>query len=49
MGMDDASGVVLNFKIGVLKELYQRDLISRSQLDKAIKIIILKAREEAKP
>jgi len=29
-------GIELNFKVGVLKELHKRNLITREELDKAI-------------
>jgi hypothetical protein len=36
--MSDYDGIERNFKVGVLKELYKRQLITRDELEKAIKI-----------
>jgi hypothetical protein len=37
--MSDYASVELNFKVGVLKELHKRQLISKDELDIAIKIV----------
>jgi len=37
--MSDTAKLVMNFKIGVLRELHKRQLITREELTKAIKII----------
>jgi hypothetical protein len=38
--MSDTEQITQNFKIGVLKELHKRNLITRDELEKAIKITI---------
>ena len=35
--MSDSASLEMNFKIGVLKELHKRNLITREELDTAIK------------
>jgi len=37
--MSDTASIVLNFKIGILKELHKRQLITRDELEKAIKAV----------
>jgi len=37
--MSDTASLILNFKTGVLKELHRRQLISKEELEKAIKAI----------
>jgi len=37
--MSDTASLEQNFKIGVLKELHKRNLISREELDIAIKAV----------
>lgn len=37
--MSDSASIELNFKIGVLKELHKRNLITREELDRAIKAV----------
>jgi hypothetical protein len=37
--MSDIVGLELNFKVGVLKELHRRQLLTREELEKAIKAI----------
>jgi hypothetical protein len=37
--MSDYARVELGFKIGVLKELHRRELITRDELDRAIKTV----------
>jgi hypothetical protein len=37
--MSDYQNIELNFKIGVLKELHRRELITKEELEKAIKSI----------
>jgi len=37
--MSNNASIELNFKIGVLKELHKRQLISRDELDKVIKAV----------
>jgi hypothetical protein len=38
--MSESNAIVQNFKTGVLKELYKRQLITKDELEKALKIII---------
>jgi len=35
--MHDSEHITLNFEVGVLKELYKRNLITREELDRAVK------------
>ncbi|MDR0493899.1 MAG: hypothetical protein LBH74_09750 [Nitrososphaerota archaeon] len=37
--MSNTTIIELNFKTGVLKELYKRQLITRDELERAMKII----------
>jgi len=37
--MSDTENVVLNFKVGVLKELHRRQHITREELEKALKML----------
>jgi hypothetical protein len=37
--MSDTTGIEPNFKIGILKELHERQLITRAELEKATKSI----------
>ena len=37
--MSDFQNIELNFKIGVLKELHRRQLITKEEMDKTIKIV----------
>jgi len=37
--MSDTENIVLNFKVGTLKELHKRNLITREELEKTIKMI----------
>jgi hypothetical protein len=37
--MDNYENIVFNFKVGTLKELYKRQLITREELEKAIKAV----------
>ncbi|MCL2173624.1 MAG: hypothetical protein FWB84_08360 [Candidatus Bathyarchaeota archaeon] len=37
--MSNSQGIELNFKIGVLKELYKQQLITKEELDRALKIV----------
>jgi hypothetical protein len=37
--MSETQGIEQNFKIGVLKELHKRNLITSEELDRAIKSI----------
>jgi len=37
--MSDTASLEQKFKVGVLKELHKRNLITRDELDRAIKII----------
>jgi len=37
--MSNPPEIIQNFKVGVLKELHKRNLISREELEKAIKAL----------
>jgi hypothetical protein len=37
--MSNNASLEVNFRIGVLKELHRRQLLTRDELDKALKII----------
>jgi hypothetical protein len=37
--MSDSDDIVLNFKIGVLKELHRRELLSKGELTIALKAL----------
>jgi hypothetical protein len=37
--MSDSASLELNFKIGVLKELHKRELLSKDELDRALREI----------
>ncbi|MCL2172987.1 MAG: hypothetical protein LBH62_01170 [Nitrososphaerota archaeon] len=38
--MCDSESIMLNFEIGILKELHKRQLLTRDELDRAIKNVI---------
>lgn len=37
--MSNSASLKVSFKIGVLKELYKRELITREELDKAVETV----------
>jgi len=37
--MSDNASLEMNFKIGVLKELHRRELITKDELERAIKLL----------
>jgi hypothetical protein len=39
IAMSNSASLELNFKIGVLKELHKRQLITKDELDKAVKAL----------